>query len=218
MEGHRVWSEFYDSDPNPMLSLEFRVAGALLGDLAGQTFIDIAVGTGRWMTEALRRGAIAIGVDLCPEMLACAARKPGARGRLAQADVHDLPLADGCADVVMCAFSAGYIERLQMAMAELSRITRPGGRIIITDIHPEGRRRGWTRSFRTGDRVFELESQAHSEQHWIEAGQNAGLTLAQWIEPRFEDPEWIIFRQAGKAEPFATAREIPAVLIAVWRR
>jgi malonyl-CoA O-methyltransferase len=218
IEGHRAWSAIYDSDPNPVLALEFRVAGRLLGDLEGRRFVDIGAGTGRWMTEARRRGARVIGVDLCREMLLRAELKPGAEGRLAQADIRHLPLADGCADVVMCAFSIGYIGGFERAMAQMARVTRPGGRVIVTDIHPEGLRRGWTRSFRAGGQVFDMENHAHSEQEWRDAGESVGLALEQWEEPRFGEPERTIFRRAGKEELFAAAREVPAVLIAVWRR
>jgi ubiquinone/menaquinone biosynthesis C-methylase UbiE len=218
IQGHRLWSASYDSDPNPTLALEFRVAGRFLGDLRGRRFVDIACGTGRWMTEARRRGASAIGIDLCREMLQQAARKPGANGRLAQADAGCLPLAADCADLVMCAFSLGYLRDLQTAMAELARITRRGGRIILSDIHPEGLRRGWTRSFRVEGRVFELRHHAHSAQQWREAARQARLALVEWVEPRFGHPERSLFQRAGKEELFAAARETPAALIAVWRR
>lgn len=218
MEGHRRWSATYDSDPNPLLALEFRVAAGLLGDLRGRRFVDVACGTGRWMSEARRRGASTIGIDLCREMLLQAARRPEARSRLAQADAGCLPLAGECADLVMCAFSAGYLGDLPKAMAELRRITRPGGRIILSDIHPEGLRRGWTRSFRAGGRIFELQHHVHSAQQWREAGREARLAPVEWMEPRFGEPERSIFRRAGKEESFAAAREVPAVLITMWRR
>jgi malonyl-CoA O-methyltransferase len=217
VEGHRVWSDTYDSDPNPLLSLEFRMAAHLLGDLRGRRFVDIACGTGRWLMEARRRGANAVGVDLCREMLWQAAGKPEAQARLAQADMRCLPLQDGSADIVMCAFSLGYISPLDDALTQLAGVTRPGGRVILTDVHPEGLRRGWTRSFRCGEHVYELQNHAHSEQQWMEAGGHAGLTLEQWIEPCFDDPERAIFRQAGKEALFEAARDWPAVLIAVWR-
>jgi malonyl-CoA O-methyltransferase len=117
----------------------------------------------------------------------------------------------------MCAFSLGYISPLDDALTQLAGVTRPGGRVILTDVHPEGLRRGWTRSFRCGEHVYELQNHAHSEQQWMEAGGHAGLTLEQWIEPCFDDPERAIFRQAGKEALFEAARDWPAVLIAVWR-
>jgi malonyl-CoA O-methyltransferase len=218
VEGHRKWSATYDRDPNPVLSLEFRIAAGLLGDLHGTRFVDVGSGTGRWLVEAHRRGANVAGLDLCREMLLRAAGKPGSEGRLAQADIKCLPLRDGCADIVMCAFSLGYVSFLDAAMIQLARVTKPGGRVMVTDIHAEGLRRGWTRSFRCGQHVYELENHAHSEEQWREAGRNAGLTLDRWIEARFGDPERAIFRRAGKEELFDAARALPAVLIAVWRR
>lgn len=114
-----------------------------LGPPAGGTVLDAACGTGRAL-PALRRhvGAtgIVIAVDLTVEMLAEASR----RGRrtladLIIADVTRLPLASGTMDAV---FAAGLLRHLPdpgAGLAELARVTRPGGRLAL--FHPIGRAR-----------------------------------------------------------------------------
>ncbi len=218
LEAHRIWSESYDADPNPMLALEARVLSPALGDLCGSVFLDAACGTGRWLEQARARGAAAWGVDLSGEMLRQARHKPGLAGTLARADAGALPFADGIADVVLCAFSLAYLEPLEPALAELARAVKPGGQLIATDLHPDGYRRGWTRSFSSGGQAYEIEHHPYTKEQWLAAGRGAGLELIELREPRFEGPEREIFRRAGKEHLFEETREIPAVLIVRWRR
>ncbi len=107
----------------------------------GGVAVDIGCGTGRAF-PALRdtvgpRGTV-IGVDHTPQMLAAArdrARDCGAV--LLLADARHLPLAGGSVDAV---FAAGIIHHLpdsESGLAELARITRPGGRLVL--FHPSGR-------------------------------------------------------------------------------
>ena len=107
----------------------------------GGVAVDVGCGTGRAL-PALRvvvghRGVV-VGIDLTPQMLAAA--RPRARDNragLLLADARHLPLADASVDAV---FAAGLITNLPdpvAGLAELARITRPGGRLVL--FHPSGR-------------------------------------------------------------------------------
>jgi SAM-dependent methyltransferase len=106
----------------------------------GATIVDVGCGTGRAL-PALRgvagdRGTV-IGIDVTPEMLTVAASQCGGEHHLVMADARYLPLATASADVI---FAAGLIQHLPdpgAGLAELARITRPGGKMII--FHPSGR-------------------------------------------------------------------------------
>lgn len=201
-----------------MLALEFRSLAPRLGDLHGRRLIDAACGTGRWLAEARARGAQAFGADLARAMLLQAQAKPGVAGSLAQADLRRLPFRDASADVVICAFSLAYLPALEPAMEALACLVTRGGSLIVSDVHPEGHRRGWTRSFRRGLQVYEIEHQPYAADRLLAAGRAAGLDLEELLEPHFGEPERAIFCRAGKEQLFEHAREIPAVLIARWRR
>ena len=105
---------------------------------AGVFALDVGCGTGRALdplAAAVGRAGRALGVDVTPEMLA-EGRARGRRG-LVLADGHDLPLPDACVDVV---FAAGYVNHTPdpaMALRELGRVSRPGGRLVV--FHPIGR-------------------------------------------------------------------------------
>jgi ubiquinone/menaquinone biosynthesis C-methylase UbiE len=42
-------------------------------------------------------------------------------------DLHDLPLADGCRDIVVCALALNHVPALRPVMTEFARVLRPGG-------------------------------------------------------------------------------------------
>ena len=218
LEGHRLWSETYDADPNPMLALEFRIVSGMTGNLLGKLFLDLGCGTGRWLAEARRQGARILGVDLCRDMLVQAERKAGLAGRVALADVRRLPVPDSSADVALCAFCLAYLESLFTVMQELGRAVKPGGEVVTSDLHPQTHSRGWTRSFRSGSQVYEIEQHPYSARELLDAGHRAGLKLEELVEARFAEPEREIFRRAGREHLFEELREIPAVLIARWKR
>ena len=55
---------------------------------------------------------------------------------LIQASLDAIPLRDRWADLTVCGLTIGHVERLDAALAELRRVTRPGGTILCSDFHP----------------------------------------------------------------------------------
>jgi ubiquinone/menaquinone biosynthesis C-methylase UbiE len=218
LEGHQRWAPHYDSHPNPLLSLEMRVLSELLPPIACQCFLDVACGTGRWMTYLRQRGAHVFGVDVCAEMLAAAQRKPLARGRSVVGDATRLPFPSGAADTVLCSFAVGYLADLQSAVSEMARAAKPGARVIISDLHPEGVSNGWTRSFRLGAQVYEMEHFGPSLEQLRAAGQAAGLKPRMQIESCFGEPERPHFRAAGKEHVYFSLSGVPAVWFGIWTK
>lgn len=115
------------------------VAEAGLGP--GGVAVDVGCGTGRAfpaLREALGERGTIIGIDHTPEMIATSgSRARQYRAGLLLADARALPLADASTDAV---FAAGLISHLPSAgtsLAELARISRPGGKLVI--FHASGR-------------------------------------------------------------------------------
>jgi ubiquinone/menaquinone biosynthesis C-methylase UbiE len=204
-EAYALLAPEYDRAPNALLSLEKRIMTPLLGDLRGRRVIDVGAGTGRWASDCAARGASAIAVDFCYEMLRQSIQPA------IQADGRLLPLRDSSADLVVCAFVLGYAPEM---FAELGRIVRPGGRVLASDVHPEALRRGWTRSFRHSGGVIEVAHRSYS----LADLRARDLRLTVFLEPRLGEPERAIFEQAGRAERFAEAGRLPAIFVAQWVR
>jgi len=104
----------------------------------GATVLDVGTGPGVLLAElATRRPDLTlIGVDLSADMVAAAVRNLsgfGARASVKQADVAELPLADGSVDVVVSSLSLHHWDQPREAIGELRRVLRPGGRLRIYD-------------------------------------------------------------------------------------
>jgi malonyl-CoA O-methyltransferase len=200
-EAYQRLAEEYDTSPNALIALEQRVMTPLLPDnLEGSTVIDVASGTGRWARYCRQRGARAIAVDFCFEMLPSV-----------QADATQLPLPDASADITICAFALGYAPE---CFAELVRITRPGGMLVVSDVHPDALKRGWTRSFRHHGEVIQVADQPYA----LADLYAPGLQLSSMIEPRLGLPEHEFFQKSGHLEHFEEACREPAIFVARWFR
>ena len=218
IQAYDLWSETWETDPSPIVALESRWAAPWLQDLEGKTVFDISCGVGRWLARAQAQRADVFGTDLSLEMLVRASKKACLCGRLALADSRHLPLRANRADVALCALSLGHIAPLELAVSELARIIRSGGRLIITDFHPDALQRGWKRTFRRDGQSYQIETYPYTKERLIGCASERGLVLEQLLEPGFEEPERIVFQQAGKPELFDQVRGLPAVLLARWRR
>jgi ubiquinone/menaquinone biosynthesis C-methylase UbiE len=213
-EAYERWAPSFDTSPSPIVSLESRHLERVLPDVRGKRLIDVGCGTGRWLAWALARGARVAGADFSAEMLRVAAGKPHLADRIVRADGLGLPFADACADVVLCTLSLAYVHPIESAMAELARLARPGGCVVVTDFHPDAIRSGWKRTFREGPDVFEIE-QGHYSISDLHA---PSLKLHDLIEPCFGEPERELFTTAGKQREFEAACAQPAIFIAQWSK
>lgn len=133
-DGYRVWSSTYDMPGNPLIEVEQPVVREILARLTPGTALDAACGTGRHAEYLTGLGHRVIGVDSSPEMLA-RARQRVPRTDWAVGDVHDLPVADETMDLVVCALALTHVPALAPVLAEFARVLRPGGHLVISDIH-----------------------------------------------------------------------------------
>lgn len=101
----------------------------------GERILDLAAGTCRSSAALARRGAEVVAADFSPGMLAEGRRRfRGVRGlSFVEADATDLPFADGEFDAATMSYGLRNVQRPRAALAELRRVTRPGGRIVINE-------------------------------------------------------------------------------------
>lgn len=101
----------------------------------GDRLLDLGCGTGVLLEQVRARwpAVHAVGIDLSWEMLAVAQRRLGPKSPLVQADVSNLPFAPGSFDVVVSNSSLHYWPSPRPALAELARVLRQSGRLVITD-------------------------------------------------------------------------------------
>jgi SAM-dependent methyltransferase len=131
---YRGWSATYDEPRNSLFDFDEPVMHEILGALPAGTVLDAACGTGRYAAFLAARGHRVLGVDSSPDMLHRAgARVPEAR--FARGDLHRLPVAVGAVDVVVCALALVHVPSLAPVMAEFARVLRPGGHLVVSDVH-----------------------------------------------------------------------------------
>ena len=217
-EGYRLWAATYDNDPNPLLALEERGLYPMLPDLRGKAALDVGCGTGRWLGTFLELGArSALGVDSSAEMMVQAADKPVLRNRLVLGDCLALPLRARMADLVVCSFTVGHVLNPRALAGELSRVSRPGADVFITDMHPEAQAKGWRCAFRQGTETVEIRSFAHSPGNLRNTFESEGFKLVLSRDLRLGEPERSIFVKAEKGHIFEAACSMPAVLVLQFR-
>src|SRR5438874_2613245 len=134
-DGYAAWSATYDEPGNPLIGVEQPAVWAVLDAARPGRALDAACGTGRHARRLADRGHRVVGVDGSPEMLARAqAQVP--EGHFSQGDLRDLPLPSDAFDVVVCALAFDHVADLAQPVAELARVLRPGGRLVVSDVHP----------------------------------------------------------------------------------
>ncbi len=118
-----------------------RKAVAALPQAPGTRVLDLATGTADVALEVLRRNpeATVVGLDPSPEMLAVGTAKVARRGlaeriSLRQGQAEDLPFADDAFDGVTIAFGIRNVPDRRRALAEMARVTRAGGRVVILEL------------------------------------------------------------------------------------
>lgn len=100
----------------------------------GERYLDVACGAGQLVIPAASMGADATGLDLAANLIAQARDRAVAQGLSAHFDEGDaeaLPYHDASFDVVSSLVGAMFAPRPERVVAELLRVTRPGGRIVL---------------------------------------------------------------------------------------
>ncbi len=106
-----------------------------LGVLDDACVVDAGCGTGLLLERIARRAPNTkrVGIDPSPEMLAVARQRLPADTRLLQAGSEALPLGTQSVDLLVSSSSLHCLPDAGPAIAEFSRVLRPGGRLILAD-------------------------------------------------------------------------------------
>jgi ubiquinone/menaquinone biosynthesis C-methylase UbiE len=204
--GYAAWSKSYDQPGNPIVAIEEPAVWTILDRISPGRALDAACGTGRHGRHLAEAGHRVVGVDLSPQMLTRARVDVPA---LAQGDLVALPLPDGAFDVTVCGLALAHVVDLDRAVGELARVLGPGGRLVISVLHPFQAYLGWHAPFedRAGRRGF-VREHAHSHSGYLAAFHRAGLTVRGCVEPQLGAAE-------GKAKRRAF-RHIPEAVVAAY--
>jgi SAM-dependent methyltransferase len=145
--------------------------------------LDAACGTGRFAEFLAERGHRVIGVDSSPDMLAHARRRVP-DGEFHVGELDRLPLPDDSVDVIVCALALVHVPQLQPVMAEFGRLLRPGGDLVISDLHHERVTRGSVIKARgPGGEPYIAPTYRHRLGDYLRSALSLGLQVKRCEEP-----------------------------------
>ncbi|MFE4977524.1 class I SAM-dependent methyltransferase [Kitasatospora sp. NPDC056651] len=205
-EGYASWSAVYDSLPNSYIEVEEPVLHGILDTLPVGTALDAACGTGRQTGALVARGHRTIGVDQSPEMLA-KARERAPEAEFRAGHLEDLPLDDDSVDLAVCSLAMTHLEDLSAGVAELARVVRPGGRILVSDLHPFViALQGQCVFVHGADGLAFVRNHVHLPGQYLKAFTDAGLRVRGLHEPLFN----------GRLAPGGYEEFIADAALAAW--
>ena len=101
----------------------------------GEAILDLATGTGWGSRLVARHGATVTGADIAADLLAAAQERAAEEGLEVAYEIGDaeaLSYADGAFDAVISTFGIMFASNQEAAAAELARVCKPGGRVVLT--------------------------------------------------------------------------------------
>jgi SAM-dependent methyltransferase len=109
----------------------------LAGDVNGRRVLDAGCGSGPLAAALHARGAVVTGFDSSPAMIRLAEQRVSQDVRLLVADLGEpLPFAGGAFDDVAASLVLHYLQDWTEPLAELRRVLRPQGRLLLSVNHP----------------------------------------------------------------------------------
>ena len=220
--GYARWAPVYDG-PNPAIAAEEPIVHAMVETITPGRALDAACGTGRHAGHLAALGWDVVGVDSTPAMLDVA------RSRFPDVEFLDgrleaLPVDDASIDLAVSALAVCHVEDLGPVFAELARVVRPGGTVIVSDPHPTGVLFGGAATFPDAEpdpdgglRLPFVPNRHHPMHAYVNAAVGAGLEVLECREPIFP-AEGLAANPAHAVLPEAVEQAFGGLpFVVVWR-
>ena len=165
----------------------------VLGDVRGLSVLDAGCGPGFYTRELLDRGAVVTAFDPSPAFVGQARKRSGGRADIRRLDL-ELPmpeLDDSSFDRIVLALVIHHITNRNVALSELHRVLKPGGRLVVSTIHPGADWANHGGSYFDRELVEETWQQDWQVRYWRQPlgdwcreFTDAGFLIEQLVEPR----------------------------------
>ena len=174
-EGYDLWAETYDETPNPVVAMDARYTLDVLSPGPGELILDAGCGTGRHLGPLLRARSNPVGIDFSRGMLEVAQRNyPEVPLTLADLQ-RSLPFEDEHFDAVLCALIGEHLNELPLALREMHRVLRAGGRLVFSVYHPEMAAAGKEANFERAGVEYRLGAHRYTMEDYANLLEDVGF-------------------------------------------
>jgi SAM-dependent methyltransferase len=211
-EIRRFYDDEYYADVRARepVSWHMRLVASRLGELWRRSVLDVACGTGSWLSELADRGGSVAGIDISMRAVE-AARERLPDADLRQGTAEHLPFEDRRFDLVTCMGSLEHFLDQPTALAEMHRVAKPGGQLLV--LVPNAgfltRRLGLYK----GTNQVAVRETVRPLADWERMIESAGFEIVnRWRDLHTLDARWI-----RRGSPFAwPVRTAQALALAAW--
>ena len=179
-ESAQAYIAFQDAgDRNRTLLLD-PVMLDLCGDVQGRSAVDIGCGEGRFSRILSERGASVVGIDITPTMITEASARGCDGIRYCVSNAECLPFRDASFDICVSYITLVDIVGYGEAIAEMARMLKPGGELIVANLGFVTASDGWERD-EGGNRLYHRLDRYAEE--WSRTFDWVGIRIVNWHRP-----------------------------------
>ncbi len=174
-EGYDLWSESYDTTPNPIVAMDARYTMGLLAPKPKERILDAGCGTGRNLKPLVNAGSLPVGLDFSYGMLRVA-RHTFTGLPLVRADLQrSFPFRGESFDAVLCALIGEHLNDLATVFREIYNVLKPQGRFVFSVYHPNLAAVGKEANFRLGKIEYRLGAYRHTVDNYLNLLEETGF-------------------------------------------